>query len=123
VAIIQAERFALNKVVTDENGIRRKLGDDGYVWRWVKEHPRLKRRHHWMHEHIIATEEKLGRRLRPGEYVHHKNGDKWDNSPDNLQIVSKSQHVKIHEKKRIISGWTRDACLSGPVKTYNLNEL
>jgi len=46
--------------------------------------------------HRKVMEDHIGRKLNRNEHVHHINGDKKDNRIDNLQIVSPSQHAKLH---------------------------
>ena len=43
--------------------------------------------------HRLVMETLLGRRLRTDEHVHHVDGDKHNNRPDNLQLLSASEHM------------------------------
>ena len=47
-------------------------------------------------EHILIMEKYIGRRIQKGEHVHHINGDRQDNRLGNLQLLSSSEHAKVH---------------------------
>jgi hypothetical protein len=40
-------------------------------------------------------EEMLGRRLRSDEHVHHRNGKRWDNRPENLEVMDARDHARL----------------------------
>lgn len=50
----------------------------------------------WDKEHILVAEAAAGRKLAPGEHVHHINCVRDDNRPENLAILSVSAHASAH---------------------------
>ena len=49
------------------------------------------------HLHRVVAEKKIGRSLKPGEIVHHKDENKLNNSPDNLKVLpNQAEHARIH---------------------------
>lgn len=47
-------------------------------------------------EHRIIMEAYLGRKLRKDEIIHHRNENKQDNRIENLEVLTRSNHSKIH---------------------------
>lgn len=51
----------------------------------------------YVQEHRLVVEKTLGRYLTPKEAVHHKDGNKHNNKPENLELISsKGQHTRQH---------------------------
>lgn len=62
----------------------------GYRYFHQPSHPNAGK-HGKVAEHTIVMSEMLGRPLKKGESVHHKNGIRSDNNPKNLQLWTKAQ--------------------------------
>jgi hypothetical protein len=61
---------------------------------WEPDHPNKSFRG-WQYEHRLVAESVVGRHLRSDEQVHHVNGMKDDNRPENLEVLSQRAHAKI----------------------------
>jgi hypothetical protein len=58
-------------------------------------------------EHRVLMEKHLGRTLDTNEVVHHINGDRRDNRIENLQILTLSEHSKLHGQGMKLSESTK----------------
>lgn len=65
-------------------------------YKMVKQADNPKAHKGMMREHDVVMEAHIGRGLRLDEQVHHKNGLKWDNRLENLELVDVSDHTRLH---------------------------
>ena len=68
----------------------------GYEEVYIPGHPAARNNGCVLKQRIIA-EEKLGRYLQPNEVVHHKDGNRLNNHPDNLMVFcNQESHARFH---------------------------
>jgi hypothetical protein len=60
----------------------------------------LKRDGRQQYAHRIIMAEILGRPLTSDEIVHHIDGNKRNNSPDNLELMTVSEHHSLHTTEK-----------------------
>lgn len=54
----------------------------------------------YIYEHRYVMEKVIGRPLTRGESVHHKDGNKSNNTIENLELLSRCEHSRLHSKER-----------------------
>lgn len=114
-AVCQKESVAINKKIKTcskscffkqfkgEKNHRWKGGGltgDGYRWIYAFDSPMADCRGR-VRQHRYVMSQILNRPLLRTEQVHHINGIKIDNRPENLLLVSLSEHMSLHESERI----------------------
>jgi hypothetical protein len=74
----------------------RSVASNGYVLIRVGTEHHLADVRGYAYEHRLVAEEKLGRRLRTDEEVHHVDGKQTNNAPENIEVVTRAEHRFEH---------------------------
>lgn len=75
--------------------IEKIISKGDYNYALVPDHPNATRNGYVL-EHRVVMENHLGRLLNADEVVHHIDGNKKNNSIDNLQLFTREEHAKLH---------------------------
>lgn len=73
-----------------------KKGD--YIYAVVPNHPKATKRGYVL-LHRVIMENYLGRLLNSNEIVHHKDGNKHNNTLSNLELMDSKEHNRMHSSK------------------------
>lgn len=72
-----------------------KIDKAGYKLLYLPDH-HLANNHGYVPEHRFVWEQVNGRKLNKNEKVHHIDGNKGNNTPENLVALTNSEHQKLH---------------------------
>lgn len=75
---------------------------EGYIQVYKPSNP-MARDNGYVAQHRLVASKMIKRPLSSDEIVHHIDGNKLNNKPSNLQVVTKSEHWRIHNQKQMIN--------------------
>lgn len=81
------------------NNIEKFVKKGQYIYAIVRGHPKATPKSYVLAHRAIAENE-IGRYLLDSEVVHHINGNKKDNRPENLQVMDKRDHIRHHVRQK-----------------------
>jgi hypothetical protein len=79
-----------------------------YIWEFLPGHP-LQNDWGWVAQHRLIAEDKIGRPLRQcddpkiAEVGHHRDECKLNNDPSNIEVMTKSDHMRHHQLGKKVS--------------------
>lgn len=84
------------------DGPAKRKTSSGYIEIYCSDHPTVLEKasrgikaKRWIPEHRLVMEKQIGRTLLDGETVHHKDGNRSNNDPSNLELWSKPQPTGV----------------------------
>lgn len=63
--------------------------------------------------HVCMIEERIGRRILEDEVVYHIDGDRQNNNINNLALMTRSAHTRLHRREDALAGKQRARNTSG----------
>lgn len=63
--------------------------------------------------HVVEMEIRIGRSLLPDECVHHIDGDRSNNDPNNLALMTRSGHTRLHRLQDALANNVRERDSNG----------
>lgn len=109
-ACVQGDRSLSRLHVIKERRRRERVGDvrlspyTGYFEEYIgpsypyKSPHQRQKNYHWERQHVVIMERLLGRSLTNEEVVHHIDGNKRNNDPSNLDVMTAEEHNLCHGK-------------------------
>jgi hypothetical protein len=76
----------------------RTITQHGYVLIRVGKDHHLADVRGYAYEHRVVAEQLIGRRLKPGEIVHHVNGNRGDNRHSNLEVLANQAYHRVEHR-------------------------
>lgn len=77
------------------NAIVKTVKKGDYLYGVCPDHPRATKNSYVL-LHRLIVENELGRFLTKDEIVHHKDGNKKNNDPSNLEVMTAAEHASLH---------------------------
>lgn len=90
-------QFCSRKCVLPRGGITKR--SNGYVWVKDWTHPSANKQG-YVYQHRVAAEKVIGRYVESWEVVHHKDRNRTNNDPSNLEVLSQYEHACRHKEKQ-----------------------
>ncbi|MBU1092565.1 HNH endonuclease [Patescibacteria group bacterium] len=91
---------------------------DGYRFVMNKTHPKAVKG--YVFEHRLVAEKIIGRPLNKNEIVHHLDGNRLNNTVENIVILSRAEHARLHLKGKKRTQELKDKVSEG-LRRYWLN--
>lgn len=92
--------FAWKRKHPNKKAYHGRIFVSGYFYLYKPDHPNAIKQGRYIAEHRYILEQKIGRLLMKNEIAHHLNGNKGDNRPENLEVLTISEHNRIHAVSR-----------------------